>query len=145
MIQPDSLQSSLAVSLESASWLTNADAVSIAWAFYLAKRLDEFAEPGDVARYGKLFETVTRDLGLSIAGRLGKPDEPSKELSPLDVIRQNKVQDQTPIGKPKSKSPNTTSTGKRKPPARSDSTKRSTRNAPVGVAKKRSARNPENK
>ena len=141
MIQPDSLQSSLARSLESASWLTEADSVSVAWAYYLARRLDDGAEPGDVARYGKLFETVTRDLGLSIAGRLGKPDEPQKELSPLDVIRQN----QNPVGQSKPARKNTTSKGSGKPPARSSGTKRSTRATPVGMAKKRGSGNPENK
>lgn len=82
------LESALERSIKHAVWLTPADEVSIEWAKKLARLLDLANDEPDVVRLGKLFETVTRDLGLSISGRDAKVVEPRIEVSPLDQIRQ---------------------------------------------------------
>lgn len=138
-IQPRTLLEALDSSLLNSSWLTPADEVSIQWAKYLAAKLDNTTELQEVAKIGKLFETVTRDLGLSIAGRSTKPDEPQREVSPLDQIRLKIVS-----GESTAKSPDAPSTGVRKSSPRPRSTSRSSGNASVGVAKKRSSGNPKN-
>ena len=81
------LESALQRSLAAAVWLTPADEVSTQWARMLARLLDASADEQTVIRLGKLFETVTRDLGLSISGRDSKVEEPRTEVSPLDAIR----------------------------------------------------------
>jgi len=81
------LESALSRSITAAKWLTPADEVSIEWAFKLARFLDAAEDEQTVLRLGKLFETVTRDLGLSISGRDAKVQEPRSEVSPLDAIR----------------------------------------------------------
>jgi hypothetical protein len=81
------LESALSRSIKAAKWLTPADEVSIEWAFKLARFLDAAEDEQTVLRLGKLFETVTRDLGLSISGRDAKVQEPRSEVSPLDAIR----------------------------------------------------------
>jgi hypothetical protein len=81
------LESALFRSVKAAKWLTAADEVSIEWAFKLARFLDASSDEQTVLRLGKLFETVTRDLGLSISGRDAKVQEPRSEVSPLDQIR----------------------------------------------------------
>ena len=81
------LESALERSVKAAKWLTPADEVSIQWAFKLARFLDASSDEQTVLRLGKLFETVTRDLGLSISGRDAKVQEPRSEVSPLDAIR----------------------------------------------------------
>lgn len=138
-IQPRTLLEALDLSLANSSWLTLADEVSIQWAKYLASKLDNTLDLQEVAKIGKLFETVTKDLGLSIAGRAAKPDEPQREVSPLDQIRFKIAS-----GESKAKSPNTTSSGVRKSSPRPRSTSRSSGNASVGVAKKRSSGNSKN-
>lgn len=81
------MESALERSLEAAKWLTPADEVSMEWARKLARFLDASSDEQTVLRLGKLFETVTRDLGLSISGRDAKVQEPRSEVSPLDAIR----------------------------------------------------------
>jgi hypothetical protein len=81
------LETALRGSLKHAVWLTPADEVSIAWAYRLAVALDATIDEQTLMRLGKLFETVTRDLGLSISGRDAKVSEPRSEVSPLDQIR----------------------------------------------------------
>jgi hypothetical protein len=81
------LESALSRSIAAAKWLTPADEVSIEWAFKLSRFLDGAEDEQTVLRLGKLFETVTRDLGLSISGRDAKVQEPRSEVSPLDAIR----------------------------------------------------------
>ena len=81
------LESALSRSIKAAKWLTPADEVSIEWAFKLSRFLDGAEDEQTVLRLGKLFETVTRDLGLSISGRDAKVQEPRSEVSPLDAIR----------------------------------------------------------
>ena len=81
------LESALERSLTAAKWLTPADEVSMEWARKLARFLDGSSDEQTVLRLGKLFETVTRDLGLSISGRDAKVQEPRIEVSPLDAIR----------------------------------------------------------
>jgi hypothetical protein len=81
------LESALSRSIAAAKWLTPADEVSIEWAKKLARFLDASSDEQTVLRLGKLFETVTRDLGLSISGRDAKVQEPRSEVSPLDAIR----------------------------------------------------------
>ena len=81
------LESALSRSIKAAKWLTPADEVSIEWAYKLARFLDGAEDEQTVLRLGKLFETVTRDLGLSISGRDAKVQEPRSEVSPLDAIR----------------------------------------------------------
>ena len=81
------LESALERSLAAAKWLTPADEVSMEWARKLARFLDGSSDEQTVLRLGKLFETVTRDLGLSISGRDAKVQEPRSEVSPLDAIR----------------------------------------------------------
>jgi hypothetical protein len=81
------LESALERSLKAAKWLTPADEVSMEWARKLARFLDASSDEQTVLRLGKLFETVTRDLGLSISGRDAKVQEPRSEVSPLDAIR----------------------------------------------------------
>lgn len=81
------LESALERSLAAAKWLTPADEVSMEWARKLARFLDASSDEQTVLRLGKLFETVTRDLGLSISGRDAKVQEPRVEVSPLDAIR----------------------------------------------------------
>lgn len=81
------LETALDSSLSHAVWLTPADQVSIAWAKKLAQALDATTDEQTLMRLGKLFETVTRDLGLSISGRDAKVEEPRLEVSPLDQIR----------------------------------------------------------
>ena len=81
------LESSLNRSFKHAVWLTAADEVSMEWARKLARFLDASDDEQTVIRLGKLFETVTRDLGLSISGRDAKVEEPRNEVSPLDAIR----------------------------------------------------------
>jgi hypothetical protein len=81
------LESALGRSIKAAKWLTPADEVSIEWAFKLSRFLDASSDEQTVLRLGKLFETVTRDLGLSISGRDAKVQEPRSEVSPLDAIR----------------------------------------------------------
>lgn len=89
--RPDStmgqLETSLNRSFKHAVWLTPADEVSMEWARKLARFLDAADDEQTVIRLGKLFETVTRDLGLSISGRDSKVEEPRNEVSPLDAIR----------------------------------------------------------
>jgi len=81
------LESALSRSIKAAKWLTPADEVSIEWAFKLSRFLDGAEDEQTVLRLGKLFETVTRDLGLSISGRDAKVQEPRSGVSPLDAIR----------------------------------------------------------
>ena len=81
------LESALSRSIKAAKWLTPADEVSIEWAYKLARFLDGAEDEQTVLRLGKLFETVTRDLGLSISGRDAKVQEPRSGVSPLDAIR----------------------------------------------------------
>jgi hypothetical protein len=81
------LENALIRSIAAAKWLTPADEVSIEWAKKLARFLDASSDEQTVLRLGKLFETVTRDLGLSISGRDAKVQEPRSEVSPLDAIR----------------------------------------------------------
>ena len=81
------LENALLNSIKAATWLTPADEVSIEWAKKLARFLDASNDEQTVLRLGKLFETVTRDLGLSISGRDAKVQEPRSEVSPLDAIR----------------------------------------------------------
>jgi hypothetical protein len=81
------LESALSRSVKAAKWLTPADEISIEWALKLARFLDASDDEQTVLRLGKLFETVTRDLGLSISGRDAKVQEPRSEVSPLDAIR----------------------------------------------------------
>ena len=81
------LETALGASIAAAPWLTFADEVSIQWAFKLSRLLDASSDEQTVLRLGKLFETVTRDLGLSISGRDAKVQEPRSEVSPLDAIR----------------------------------------------------------
>jgi hypothetical protein len=81
------LESALERSLKHAVWLTPADEVSCEWARKLSRFLDAGEDEQTVIRLGKLFETVTRDLGLSISGRDSKVQEPRNEVSPLDAIR----------------------------------------------------------
>lgn len=81
------LESALERSFKHAVWLTPADEISKEWARKLARFLDAAADEQTVIRLGKLFETVTRDLGLSISGRDSKVEEPRTEVSPLDSIR----------------------------------------------------------
>ncbi len=138
-IQPRTLLEALDSSLANSSWLTPADEVSIQWAKFLASKLDNTLDLQEVAKIGKLFETVTRDLGLSIAGRAAKPDEPRTEVSPLDQIRLQATSRES-----KTKSANATSTGGRKSNPRPRSTSRSSGNATSGMAKKRSVRDSEN-
>lgn len=91
------LESALERSLAAAKWLTPADEVSMEWARKLARFLDASSDEQTVLRLGKLFETVTRDLGLSISGRDAKVQEPRSEVSPLDAIR--KVAGGKPVAK----------------------------------------------
>ena len=81
------LESALERSLKHAVWLTPADEVSCEWARKLSRFLDAAEDEQTIIRLGKLFETVTRDLGLSISGRDSKVVEPRIEVSPLDAIR----------------------------------------------------------
>jgi len=81
------LELALGSSIAAAPWLDVADEVSIQWAFKLARLLDATDDEQNVLRLGKLFETVTRDLGLSISGRDVKVQEQRSEVSPLDAIR----------------------------------------------------------
>ena len=81
------LESALERSLKHAVWLTPADEVSCEWARKLSRFLDAADDEQTMIRLGKLFETVTRDLGLSISGRDSKVQEPRNEVSPLDAIR----------------------------------------------------------
>jgi hypothetical protein len=138
-IPPDTLENALDSSLANSSWLTPADNVTVAWARYLARKLDGTFDIQEVAKLGKLFETVTRDLGLSIAGRAAKPDEPTKEVSPLDQIRFQIVGRES-----NAESPNTTSTVVRKPRPRSNGTSRSVGDTAPRMAKKRSNGNSKN-
>ena len=107
------LESALERSLKHAVWLTPADEVSCEWARKLSRFLDAGEDEQTIIRLGKLFETVTRDLGLSISGRDSKVQEPRNEVSPLDAIRkiaggqsvttnQNKVSS-PPKSKPRSR------------------------------------------
>jgi hypothetical protein len=133
------LKSALRTSVAAANWLTDADGVTIEWAFFLADKLDRTTELADIARLGKLFETCTRDLGLSIAGRAAKPDEPIKEKSPLDAIRKA-VADRK--SETKTANPKRTSA---KPVKRVGSTRSSSRTAAASVAKNTRAVSPKNK
>jgi hypothetical protein len=124
------LKSALRASVAAATWLTDADGVTIEWAFFLADKLDRTTELADIARLGKLFETCTRDLGLSIAGRAAKPDEPVREESPLDEIRKA-VADRK--SQAKTANPKRTSA---KPVKRVGSTRTSSRTPAASVASK---------
>ena len=104
------LETALERSIKAAKWLTSADEVSIQWAFKLARLLDLSTDEQTVLRLGKLFETVTRDLGLSISGRDAKVQEPRNEVSPLDAIRkvaggQSVTTNQNEVAKPKQSKP----------------------------------------
>lgn len=99
------LENALLNSIKAAKWLTPADEVSIEWAKKLARFLDASDDEQTVLRLGKLFETVTRDLGLSISGRDAKVQEPRLEVSPLDAIRkvaggQSVTSNQNEVSKP---------------------------------------------
>lgn len=104
------LESALERSLAAAKWLTPADEVSMEWARKLARFLDGSSDEQTVLRLGKLFETVTRDLGLSISGRDAKVQEPRVEVSPLDAIRKvaggkSVTENQNEVAKPKQSKP----------------------------------------
>ena len=76
-------------SVASASWLTKSDDAAVELALMLASRIDaegSLMSPRDLTTVSNALAGVLRDLGLSVAGRGGKP-EPAREVSPLDELR----------------------------------------------------------
>lgn len=86
---PLNLVDQLEASIKAAPWLTTADLAAVQLARSLAKGLLE-VEPETPVRdrvaLARAFAEVLKDLGLSVAGRVGKP-EPAREVTPLDALR----------------------------------------------------------
>lgn len=69
--------------LEAATWITKADLAAV----NLARHLIDSLRAEFDTRNAKLLLDVLTSLGMTVAGRAGKP-EPEQEVSPLDRIKQ---------------------------------------------------------
>lgn len=79
-----SLVDEVKAAVKAAPWITAADQATVALAIRLARELESEID----ARRGALLVNVLGSLGLTVAGRGAKPQEPSREENPLDAIRQ---------------------------------------------------------
>ena len=87
--KPIDLTTQLEASIKAATWLTEADLAAVQLARDLAKQLLELgfeAQIRDRVALAKALADVLKDLGLSVAGRTGKPDS-VREVTPLDALR----------------------------------------------------------
>lgn len=82
----EALQNSLEQSLKAAKWLTEADAAAVELARVLIDKMGK-VEPREMTTIGRLLNDVLKDLGLSVAGRGGKPEIEAEE-NKLDEIKQ---------------------------------------------------------
>lgn len=89
--KPRTLVDEVKAAVASAPWITKADTATVALAIRLAREIEADLDP----RLGKLLVDVLSALGLTVAGRGTKPEEPAKEVSSLDVLRQRATQRHT--------------------------------------------------
>lgn len=79
------LLASVDAAVASAGWITPADGAAVNWLRHLASLIDR--DPEQIAKVGKLFESAMSVLGLNIAGRNVKPENPKKDVNRLDEIK----------------------------------------------------------
>lgn len=87
--KPATLVDQLEASIKAAPWLTPADLAAVEIARGLARQLlelDPETQVRDRVALARALAEVLKELGLSVAGRVGKP-EPAKEVTPLDALR----------------------------------------------------------
>lgn len=84
-----SLTASVERAVASAEWLTPADAAAVYWLRHLAAIIDN--DPEQIPKVGKLFESAMSVLGLTIAGRSVKPENPKKDVNRLDEIKKQSI------------------------------------------------------
>lgn len=81
--KPKTLVAQVEAAVKAAPWITAADQATVALAVKLARELEFEVDP----RLGKLLVDVLSSLGLTVAGRGTKPQEPEREVSHLEELR----------------------------------------------------------
>lgn len=89
MLPNSTLLQSVDAAVSAAEWLTPADGAAVHWLRHLAQSIDQ--DPENIPKLGKLFESALSVLGLTIAGRSVKPENPRKVVNRLDEIKQKAI------------------------------------------------------